>query len=39
MVSAIERSLCAFLRDGSSQKRKGKMGKVELTTEIPDSLK
>jgi len=34
MVSAIERSLCAFARDGFSQRRKRKMGKIELTTEI-----
>jgi len=29
VVSAIKRNLCAFAGDGFSQKRKGKMGKVE----------
>jgi hypothetical protein len=39
VISAIERSLCAFARDGFLQMRKGKMDKVGLTTEIPESLK
>jgi len=39
VVSAIKRNLCAFVQDDFPRRRKRKMDKVELTMEIPESLK